>query len=173
MIGKLKDMTRSRDGEWVISFSTPEDFSEQFDELMSHEVTVEIRKHSKRRSLDANAYCWALIGQIAERMSLSKDEVYRKEILEHGAFKIHCLQDSDVEEQCSDWCSFGLGFQCETFPSKIEGCTNVIFYKGSSYYDTKQMARLIDGIVREAESLGIPTITEPQMQELVGKWRRK
>lgn len=170
MIGKLKDMTRSRDGQWVISFSTPENFSEAFDELYNHEVNVEIKKRSKRRSLDANAYCWVLIGQIAEKQNLPKDEVYRKEILEHGAYKVHCLQNSDIESACEDWSSFGLGFQYETFPSKIEGCTNVIFYKGSSYYDTKQMAKLIDGIIQDAEALGIPTITEQQAKELLGKW---
>lgn len=173
MIGKLKDMTKGRDGQWVVSFSTSEDFTESFDELIGHDVSIEIKKHHKRRSLDANAYCWALIGQIADKQNLPKDEVYRKEILEHGAFKVHCLQNDDVESSCNDWCSFGLGFQVETFPSKIDGCTNVIFYKGSSYYDTKQMAKLIDGIIQEAEGLGIPTITKEQEQELVGKWVRK
>lgn len=175
MIGKLKDLMHGRDGEWVISFTTPTDFSQAFDELAGKEVSIEIRRNRKKRSLDANAYCWALIGKIAEKMGLPKDEVYRKEIIEHGAYKVHCLQDEDVEEQCADWCSFGLGFQVETFPSKLEGCTNVIFYKGSSYYNTQQMAKLIDGIIHEAESLGIPTITDSEAEKLIGKWavRRK
>ena len=71
MIGQLKDMTRSRDGKWVISFATSEDFSAMFDELADKEVTVEIKRVRQRRSLDANAYAWVLIDKIAERTGFS------------------------------------------------------------------------------------------------------
>lgn len=172
MIARLKDLMRGRNGEWIGSFATSTDISGLFDELAGKPVEIEIKKARKKRSLDANAYCWALIGKIAENQNISKDEVYRKEVLEHGAYRVHCLEDKEVEGACVDWCSFGLGFQVETFPSKIPGCTNVIFYKGSSYYDSAQMAKLIDGIIQEAESLGIPTITEEQAKKLVGQWKK-
>lgn len=173
MIAKLKDMLRGLNGEWVISFTTPEDFSAAFDELYGKELEIEISEKGRKRSLDANAYCWVLIGKIAEKMNIPKNEVYRKEIVEHGVYRVHCLQDEDVEEECDDWCSFGLGFQVVTFPSKIPGCTNVMFYKGSSYYNTKQMAKLIDGVIQDAEALGIPTLTEKQAARLVGKWEKR
>ena len=173
MIAKLKDMLRGLNGEWVISFTTSQDFSEAFGELYGKDVEIEIREKGRKRSLDANAYCWVLIGKIAEKMNLPKNEVYRKEIVEHGVYRVHCLQDEDVEEECDDWCSFGLGFQVEKFPSKISGCTNVMFYKGSSYYNTKQMAKLIDGVIQDAEALGIPTLTEEQAARLVNKWKKR
>ena len=68
MIGRLKDMTMSRSGEWVISISTPVDFREAFDELAGKELEIEIKQHRKRRSLDANGFAWALINQIAARL---------------------------------------------------------------------------------------------------------
>ena len=173
MIGKLKDLAKSRDGQWLVTISTPDDVSSLYDELSEKEICFEIKRKGKKRSLDANAYCWVLIGKIAEKMSLPKNEVYRREIIEHGIYRVHCLQDDDVDEECADWCSFGLGFQVEKFPSKIHGCTNVMFYKGSSYYNTQQMAKLIDGIMQDAESLGIPTITDEQAERLIGKWAVK
>ena len=51
------------------------------------EYDIEIRKPRKKRSLDANAYCWVLCQKIAERLSkggayVSKEDVYR-----------HCIKD--------------------------------------------------------------------------------
>lgn len=172
MKGRLKDLTVNRDGTQNITITVAADFTEEFDELQGKDVTVEIKKASKRRSLDANAYCWVLVGEIAKKMKLSKNEVYRKAIMDSGVYTIHCLPDSMLETACNDWCSFGIGFQVETFPSRVDGCTNVIFYKGSHFYDTVQMARLIDGLIQEAESLGIPTITPKEAAKLIGKWKK-
>ena len=33
------------------------------------EYTVEIKRYSKKRSLDANSYCWLLCQRIAEKLS--------------------------------------------------------------------------------------------------------
>ena len=58
-------------------------------------------------------------------------------------------------------------------PSKVEGCTNVILYYGSSVFDSKQMSDLISSLVQDAESLGIPTITDEQAERMIGKWAVK
>ena len=43
-------------------------------------------------------------------------------------------------------------------------------YFGSSQYDTKQMSRLIDGIVGECEDLGIETMTPGELAMLKEGW---
>lgn len=50
--------------------------------------------------------------------------------------------------------------------------THIKVYMGSSEMDTKEMAILIDGIVSEAEGLGIPTITPTEVQKLKEQWGR-
>lgn len=173
MVGRLSGLTLNRDGTQNITVTVNADFTEEYDELRNCDIIVEIKKFFKKRSLDANAYAWTLIGKIAEKQNISKNEVYRKEVVEHGTYVVHCLEDKDVEQSCEDWCSFGLGFQVDIFPSKLPGCTNVMFYKGSSYYNSKEMAKLIDGIIHEAEGLGIPTITEKEKEKMLGKWEKK
>ena len=173
MIAKLKDMVRSRDGQWVISFSTPENFSEAFDELVDKTVTVEIKPLHKRRSLDANAYAWVLIDKIAEKTGLRKTDVYRHAIKEIGGVSTTvCVQDQAVESLRNGWSKNGVGWQSETISSKIPGCTCVVLYYGSSVYDSKQMSQLIDSLIQDAESLGIPTITDEQAARLLGKWSK-
>ena len=172
MIGRLKDMTRSRNGqEWVISFSTQEDFSTMFDDLWQHDIDIDIKKHSRKRSLDANAYCWALIDEIAKKTGLRKTDVYRHAIKEIGGVSdIICVMDKAVDRLRESWEKNGIGWQTDTLPSKVEGCTNVILYYGSSTYDSKQMASLIDSLIQDAEALGIPTITDEQAEKMIGKW---
>ena len=172
MIGVLKDLTINRDGTQNVTVTVSSDLRQGFDELVGKEVSVEIRKASKKRSLDANAYCWVLVGEIAKKMGLPKNEIYRKAIIDSGVYTIHCIPDSMIEQACEDWRSFGLGFQVETFPSKTPGCTNAIFYKGSHFYDSKQMARLIDGLIHEAEGLGIPTVSDQEAERMLGKWAK-
>ena len=43
-------------------------------------------------------------------------------------------------------------------------------YFGSSQYDTAQMSRLIDGIVSEAQDLGIETATPEELARMKGEW---
>lgn len=172
MIGKLTNLRRLFGGEWEITFSTKEDFSKVYDDLASAPVSVEIRKASKKRSRDANAFCWVLIDKIAEKTRIPKSEVYRRSIREIGGVsEVVCVRDKAVERLREGWEKNGIGWQTETAPSKLPGCTNVILYYGSSTYDTAQMSRLIDLLIQEAEQQGIPTIRE-EADELLGKWGR-
>ena len=54
--------------------------------------------------------------------------------------------------------------------SKIEGCTNVVLYFGSSTYDSKQMSDLIDRLISEAKELGIETDTPEQISRYKSEW---
>ena len=174
MIGKLRDIFRGRDGEWIFSLSTPTDPRALFDQLSDKMVKIDIKEYRQQRSLEANAYCWVLIDKIAEKTGLSKVEVYRHAIKEIGGVSdIICVQDKAVERLISGWEKNGIGWMTDTFPSRLDGCTNVILYYGSSVYDTKQMSQLIDSLIQEAEGLGIPTISEKEEQEMLGKWSKK
>jgi len=171
MIATLKDMTKSRDGKWVISFATLEDFSQTFDELADKEATIEIKQARKHRSLDANAYAWVLIDKIAEKTGLRKVDVYRHAIKEIGGVSdTICVMDKAVDRLREGWEKNGIGWQTEVMKSKVAGCTNVTLFYGSSVYDSKQMSQLIDSLIQDAEALGIPTISDDQAAKLIGKW---
>lgn len=170
MTGMLTKIQRLFGGEWEITFSTKEDFSERFNDLHESPVSIEIKKASNKRSRDANALCWALIDKIAERTRIPKTEIYRNAIREIGGVsETVCVQDRAVERLREGWQKNGIGWQTDTMPSKIPGCTNVILYYGSSTYDTTQMSRLIDLIIQEAEQQSIPTARD-EANELIGKW---
>lgn len=145
---------------------------QMFDELKTAErLTFKVGKFRKQRSLDANAYCFVLIGKIAEKTNVPKEEVYRKAVKEIGGnYDVVCVQDKAVEAMCEAWSKMGLGWQTDTFPSKIDGCTNIAMYYGSSTYDVPTMSRLIDNIVQDCKALGIETKTAEELESLLGEW---
>ncbi len=174
MIAKLANIMPWKNGEWIASFTTSTNIAELYDELAGKEVNIEIKKHNRHRSLDANAYCWVLIDKIAEKTGERKLDVYRQAIREIGGVSdTVCVQDKAVERLCDGWKKNGIGWQTDTMPSKVNGCTNVILYYGSSVYDSKQMSQLIDSLIQDAEALGIPTLTDEQAAKLIGNWNKK
>lgn len=135
-------------------------------------LDVRIECHKNRRSLDANAYCWVLIGQIAAVVGKKKEEIYREEIKELGGnFDTVCVTEKAADSLCAHWQHNGIGWIAETFESKINGCVNVNLYYGSSAYDSGQMARLIDNVVQDARALGIETMTPKELALLKEGWK--
>lgn len=47
------------------------------------------------------------------------------------------------------------------------------FYYGSSCYNSKQMARLIDAVLQDCEAGGIETMPRKEIDSLVNSWRGK
>ena len=162
-------------GKPMVTFLINEKASarEMVDELNSAEkLSLKIGKFSKKRSKEANAYCWVLISELAAKLKIPKTEVYRNAIKEIGGNSdTVCIQTKAVESLCSGWERNGLGWVTDTFPSKLDGCTNVILYYGSSTYDTEQMSRLIEIIIQDCKALGIETKSQDEIDSLISQWR--
>lgn len=130
-----------------------------------------IKEKKQRRSLDANAYAWVLLDKLAERLHEPKEDIYRGYIREIGGnSETVCVKNEAVDRLTEGWENNGIGWQADTMPSKIAGCTNVILYFGSSTYDSGQMARLIDFIVQDCEAIGIETKSAEELEKLCKEW---
>ena len=148
------------------------DFKSLVDDMHEREkLSIEIKPFRQRRSLDANAYAWVLMDRIAEKLSHSKVDIYR-EYVKHigGNSEVVCVKNAAVERLCEAWRNNGIGWQTDTMPSKLDGCTNVILYYGSSTYDAAQMTRLLDLIVQDCHQLGISTETPDEIARLKSLW---
>jgi hypothetical protein len=136
-------------------------------------LQAEIKQYRKRRSLDANAYCWVLCQRIAEVINSTKENVYREFIKGVGQFEIVPLKNEAVEKWIQNWQSHGIGWVSEAMgESKIPGYTNVISYYGSSVYDTKEMSVLLDEVVNQCHELGIETMSPQELESLKQAWNK-
>ncbi len=169
MLGKLVDLGFTLDGRQRLTLELDSDFREDFDRLKGTAVDVTIKKHRKRRSLDANAYFWVLCDRLAEVTHQPKEDIYRHSIRNIGGnSETVCVQECAADKLRSGWEHNGLGWVTDTMPSKLPGCVNVLLYYGSSTYDTAQMSRLIDNIIQDCKAVGIETMTPAELARLGG-----
>lgn len=170
MTGKIIDLSRNLSGTLRVTLELTQANIATLETLKDIPVLdVELKKHRKKRSKDANAYAWALIDKIASAVSADKTTVYRQAIREIGGVSdIICVKNEAVASLRRGWEHNGLGWPTDVLPSKIKGCTNVVLYYGSSTYDTKQMSDLIEHLVSEAKSLGIETLTPEELSRMIG-----
>lgn len=147
MIGKAEEIIK-----WL--------FNQDRDKLF------EIKEHREKRSLTANAYAWSLIGKIADALRTSKDEVYLDMLKRYGQSElVSVLSSIDVQGYFKYFEPIGT--------ARLQGkdFTHYRIYKGSSEYDTREMAVLIDGIVSEAKELDIETLPETEVKRLKEMWK--
>ena len=134
---------------------------------------ADIKEYRERRSLDANAYMWVLVGKLSGKLGLPPEEIYRAAIRDVGDnYEVMPVRNDALERWKAIWQSNGLGWLCEEIgPSKIEGYTNVRNFYGSSAYDKSQMSRLIDNIVQDCKAQCIETLTPAELARLTEEWR--
>lgn len=135
------------------------------------EYYLKIDKVRKKRSLNANGYMWELCEQIAQKVGLTKEEVYRQAVKSVGVFQTVEINEKAESTLKHSWGLHGIGWIAETVDNSVkDGFKTVNLYYGSSTYNTKQMSRLIDCIVQDAKSVGIEVISDSDRALLLEDW---
>ena len=135
-----------------------------------NKLNIELKKYSKKRSLDANAYAWVLLGELQEVLNIPKEDIYKDLIKNIGSYEVVPIKNEAVEKFRNAWSKNGLGWITETTKSKLEGFTNVLAYYGSSVYSVSEMSRVIDLIVQECKQLGIETKPKAELDSMLIEW---
>ena len=152
---------------------TPREFSKRlFDLKQDKEYKFTFTENRMKRSLNANSYYWATLQELAEKLGLPKEEIYRKHIKEVGAYTPMCIQNSELERFLEVWGSNGIGWVCEVDNSKIDNCTTVFAYYGSSIYNSKQMSRLIEQLIQDCHNVGVMTLQDKELEKMIENWGR-
>ena len=170
--GKLHAVNRDwNTGKIIISFELNEEPTEAINDIQSCEtLNIHVAKYRKKRSLDANAYCWAIITKIANHPDIksSKEEIYEEMLQKYGFL----YQDEE---------GYIVGtYKTDTDMSKIPGhwkfyksngkFASYLMIKGTSEYNTAEMAHFIDMVVQEAKELDIETLTNDELKRMVSMW---
>lgn len=171
MLAKIHSLQMTLDGKQLLTLELQGDFAEKVDEWRNKTLEMVLKPFTQKRTLNANAYAWVLINKLAEHINIPPVEIYKNTIRNIGGVsEVVCCQEKAVERFCKTWQSHGIGWQAEIVDSKIDGCSNVICYYGSSEYDKSQMARLIDLIVAECKAVGVETMPPAELARLCEAW---
>ena len=172
LFDKAKWMMDS-ESTWLMLKVHPRYATTFIDEMKDGKVyEADLKEHRQKRSLDANAYAWVLMGKLANKVGLPKEDVYREFVKDVGNnYEILPIRNDAVDKWIANWQSKGIGWVCDILgESKLDGYTNVITYYGSSTYDSSQMSKLINLIVDECKQQGIETMTPAELAMLMDRW---
>ena len=166
--GRIVDASVDFTGKPRLTLAVNEknDLLHGYDDMKDIEkLSIEIKPYRAKRSLNANAYAWKLIGEIADIVRASKDEIYLEMLKRYGQSEIISVLSHVPINQYFKYCEVAG-------ESKLNGkmFTHYKVFKGSSEFDTREMSILIDGIVSEAKGLGLQTETPDQIAEMKARW---
>ncbi len=127
----------------------------------NREKLFEVKEHKEKRTLTQNAYMWSLINEIANKMRLSKEDTYIKMLKDYSQVaKVTVRADIEVSR-------FFKYYEFERV-TQINGVNFNIYkvYEGSSKMDKNEFRVLLDGVIQEAQQLGICTLTPNEIERL-------
>lgn len=128
--------------------------------------TFEVVRKRKKRSLDANGLYWALVTEMANAMRLPKAEVHNRMLRRYGqpygiggrlvTTAIPDTEEAERQAVLSETLHMRPTSQVR-LGTKGQMFRTYVMLRGSSDYDSREMAILIDGTIEEAKQLGIDT----------------
>ena len=138
----------------------PEELSSYLWQLDKDKL-YEIKEYKEKRSLTQNAYSWKLQNLIANKMRISNEEVHFNMLKSYGKFEVISLLD-DVD------CENYFTYYEEIGKSELNGKTfkHIKVYKPTHKMDTKEMSIFIDGVIQEAQQLGIEVIEKNEIERM-------
>lgn len=140
------------------------------------QVSIEVDK--KKRTLTANNYMWALLSQIAKKMNISLGNCYCKAIKDYGVFvgmfcvkeayelaeRMHNLNATEVEHT-STFC-----YITNEWKKGDKEFVEFNAFYGSSNYDQYEFSKLLNGVVADAQELGIETLEDMKIKQLMEEY---
>ena len=160
-------------GETVISFVINGQLDESIDEIVKCEkLTITAKPYRKKRSLDANAFLWACLGDIAAHMHPPADkwDIYLLMLKRYGKYTYIVLKPEAVERMRSMWRETEIvGY----ISVNGEPGVQLLCYYGSSTYNSKEMSVLLDGVVSEMKEMGLAPPPAEEMRQAIRDMERR
>lgn len=169
--GTFDRIVKLADGTGIVSFVTAD--KNAIEELSKIDGTIaqkiEVKKFTEKRSLNANAYFHLLVGKIAEVVRLPMSEVKRKMVFDYGTQLGAFRAEATIPLEAA----FTYFQIIRESKGTKRPCVDVIVWKPTHTLDKAEMARLIDGVVEEAEQLGIETRTPNEIADMLNLWEQE
>ena len=128
-------------------------------------IRISIKRFFKKRSLNANAYAWALINELANIMNLSKEEVYELKLKDYGQSEL-ALVAAEVNPK------YYFKYYSEEGQTTVKNKKYKWYkvYKGTSEYNTREMSIFIKGLIQDCEEQGIEVKPKQEVDKLIESW---
>jgi len=160
----------SKEGKFYILMQVPDTSANEANKLCGEGLKdVEIKKHSEKRSLTANAYAHTLMEKIAKKLLTTHNEVYEQMLHDYGVKLYIVCTEKGVEDKRKDYKFVEVysKVKIENEAGKIVDAVQVKCIRGSSKYNAKEFGFFLDGIITECRCLEIDVITPTELARLM------
>ena len=113
---------------------------------------------------------WVLVGKLADATGISSTDIYRNTVKQLGISQLIVINAAAAPAFKRVWEQYGLGWFVDDVDEDVNGSAILRAYYGSSAYNRKQMAALIDLVVQDCKAVGIETLTEQELSLLCDRW---
>lgn len=164
--GKIKSLAKDLvTDKWNLQIELNEDARDAGELAKLDKLDVRLKQHRDKRSLDANAYYWVLLTKLARVHGWTNDEAHNRILrrygqIEHVDGNLIAVYLPDTEETENDVLS-KVEYHLKPLPKTVvtrygEIKRVYVLLRGSSTYNTEEMARLISGLIQDCRDSGIP-----------------
>lgn len=138
-------------------------------------MVLEYKRFHQKRSLDANAYAWKLMNELATVLGIPAAEVYRNQIRGiPGVSEVVPIKEIAVDTFRAAWSNRGVGWMVDDLgSSKLPGYRNLVVWYGSSVYDSHQFSLLLDNIIQDCKAVGVETLPPDKLELLKEQYHEK
>lgn len=169
--GRVKEIKRGPSGKYIVELELDNVSIEALNRTAEIDpIDIRLSKHTKKRSLNANALLWECLGEIAALQRADKWEIYLMMLRRYGQYTYVCIHPGAVDMLRRQW------RECEQIGElTINGkkAVQMLCYYGSSTYDSKEFSVLLDGVISEMRELGLPTPMPEEVRQSLETWEKQ
>ncbi len=149
---------------WLATVVEPRNVDEVKKVLKHDDVTIEVYKTKKPRSLTSNSYAWALIHKLAPILRTTDDEVYKELLLAYGP-KEYAAAPKEAEGILAK--SFKVVEAIKECQVNERKMVTYRLVRGSSTYTQEEMTVFIDGLVSECKKQNVEVLPPHEVARLI------
>lgn len=149
----------------VVSFEVQAE-PEALEKYMDIDLDISFSRHRNRRSIDANAFLWACLGEIARAINSDTWSIYLYMLERYGKFTHILVKPEAVEQVRQVWRETKI-------VGEKDGMIQMLCFFGSSTYNTKEFSQLLDGVVSEMKEMHLETPPDEEMKRLLEGMRER
>lgn len=158
-------------GEVILSLVANERqyVAEHIEELKQQKtLTVNIDKYKEKRSLNANAYAWVLMQEIAKYEHTDKWSVYLIMLQRYSDKFTHII----VPEEALELAKEQWRTTVELGKIRVNGRIGIQLqcYYGSHHFNKEEMGIFIDGLIMECEEKNIAVLPPERIKKMKEEW---
>lgn len=172
--GKIVSISRSFPARKTLVTVELEDIApEAVEGLAGKALNIALKLFRKKRTLTQNAYYWKLIGKVADKSGMSVARLHNENLREHPhpviddrTMTTYCWWLEDTEE---NWIKTLEDSKNHLYPTdKIDatGKRRYMLIRGSSDFNTEEMAGLLDVLIEKAKEYGVETKTPNELARM-------